>query len=147
MAAAHNARVLARGLIPVPGPVVPKIEVTTITKKKKPLLNRTESLFKAELERRGYKNILAQSITLRIGDDCRYTCDLVTIEPVQFFQAGKSPTELPFYMTFWETKGPHGRRREGINKLKAAAKLYPQFRFVLIDRNGSKWTEKEVGNE
>jgi hypothetical protein len=114
------------------------INVKTLTKTKRPLLNRTESLWKAELERRGHNAIYAQSITLRLGDDCRYLPDLVTITPA---------LDGAFSMTCYETKAPHAFRKAGIVKIKAAAKQYPFIRFVLVMRDKSNWTEKEIGNE
>jgi hypothetical protein len=120
------------------GKAVAALNVQQITPTKKPLLNKTETAWKAELERRGHKAIYAQSISLRLGDDCRYLPDLVTITPA---------LDGAFSMTCYETKAPHAFRKAGIVKIKAAARQYPFIRFVLVMRDKGNWTEKEIGNE
>ena len=68
-----------------------------------------------------------EGITLKLGDDVRYTPDW-------------------FVMTadgeFWcyEVKGPY-RREDAMVKLRVAAAMYP-FRFALVTRDGDEWKFK-----
>lgn len=112
------------------------LSVETIEPTKKPLLNKTETLWKAELERRGHKIILVQALTFRLGDGLTYRPDLVTVS-----------TSFGVTFTCYETKAPHRFAEKGIVKVKAAAKQYPFIRFVLVMRNGGEWTERVIGNE
>lgn len=45
---------------------------------------------------------------------------------------------------FHEAKGPHRFAEKGIIKLRAAAKLYPEFKFVLAKYNRGQWSIKEI---
>lgn len=129
---------------------VPAITVTQIEPKKRPLLNKTETLWRVELERRGHKIILAQAITFNLGDRLTYRPDLIVVEcgerALDYFKAYNSG--VPFLrLTCYETKAPHRFATAGITKIKAAAKQYPFIRFVLVMRDKGKWTERTIGNE
>lgn len=126
-----------------PATARPKMEIKP--PKKKPLLNKTETLFKAELERRGHKVILCQAITLRLGDRMTYRPDFVTVETIGRHNSWDDPLSDAFQITAWETKGPHRFRQAGINKLKAAAAMYPWICFKLVERSGSNWSERTIG--
>lgn len=118
------------------------LSVTKVELKKRELLNKTERLWKAELERRGHKNILVQALTLRLGDRLTYRPDLVTVE-----QTVKTPAGEFALITAYETKAPHRFATAGVTKIKAAAKQYPFIRFVLVMRDKGRWTEREIGSQ
>jgi hypothetical protein len=84
-------------------------------------LNKTEKAFLRML--RGGKQrrlIWIQAVTLRLGDDCRYTPDFMTLN-----HRGRT--------IFWEVKGFF--RDDAKVKLKVAAHEFPQVRFVVVTRN------------
>lgn len=109
--------------------------VKKIAPKKRELLNKTETLWLAELQRRGHQIILAQAITFNIGDRMTYRPDFVVVSIC---------LDQTLRLTAYETKGPHRFKAQGIIKLKSAARQYPYIKWVLIERDGSKWTEKEI---
>lgn len=119
----------------------PTLAIKTIPKKKTPLLNKTETRFKAELERRGHKLILCQAITFRLGNRMTYRPDFVTVEYGEYMLCG----QFAAILTCYETKSPHRFAEKGVQKLKMAATLYPWICFKLIMRNGNEWTERTIG--
>lgn len=149
MAEAHNERVKAKrkysrpvmfdystsGFKPLP--------IKQLPPKKKALMNKTELAFKAELERRGHKIILCQALTFWLADGSSYRPDFVVVDICD----DDTVLLAPLRLTAYETKGQHRFKREGITKLKFAAEKYPFIRFVLVERDGSKWTEKAIGNQ
>ena len=93
-------------------------------------LNKTEKAWLCQL-RLLYPayHIGIQSITLKLGDDCRYTPDFWTIDANgQLF--------------FWETKGFF--RDDAKVKIKVAARLFRWARFVVVTRAKGVWTETPV---
>jgi hypothetical protein len=142
MVIAHNAQVRAKNKRAAPAPA-PAISVKQVAKKKKPLLNKTEALFKAELERRG-ETVLAQAITFKLADALSYRPDFVTVEPIVSEFQGLPLPRNTVTLTAYETKGPHRFKREGINKLKMAATAYPWIKWILVERDKNQWTEKEI---
>lgn len=111
---------------PDPAAVVMKIRPSTEEEK----LNGTE---KRWLER--LRSVVCpewigiQCLTFKLGFDCRYTPDFVTIENGIF--------------TVYEVKG--GLFREDAKaKLQIAARLYPMFRWVLAVRKNNDWKISDV---
>lgn len=117
------------------------LKIKTIAPKKRELMNATEKLWFAELQRRGHKIILCQAITLRLGDRMTYRPDFVTVESLYNLRIDEGQIRL----TCWETKGPHRFKTAGVTKLKAAAAIYPWIKFVLVERNKSQWSERIIG--
>lgn len=70
-----------------------------------------------------------EGITLKIGDDCRYTPDFFVMQ---------ADNELVCY----EIKGPF-KRDDSVVKLKAAAHTFP-FRFFLVTREEGQWNILEI---
>jgi hypothetical protein len=92
-------------------------------------LNKTERRFLAILRARHGQNVRVQAITLVLANRCRYTPDF----SVCFF--GK--------LILWEIKGGFIREDSWI-KLKMAARLYPEFDFVMAQWKNGEWTEVEI---
>lgn len=98
-------------------------------------LNKLEAAWLAEMRYRGIRNIGIQDITLKLGDDCRYTMDFTGIDP------HKNNLRCAF-----EVKGGLFRDDAKV-KLKVAAREFRHvFTFFLVTRdNKSKvWTVEQV---
>jgi hypothetical protein len=86
-------------------------------------LNRTERAYLSHL-RMLYTEAGIQDVTLKLGDDCRYTPDFRTIDENGRF-------------VFHEVKG--FMRDDAQVKLKTAARKFLMFTFVLVRKNGAGW--------
>lgn len=87
-------------------------------------LNKTERAFLSYLRMLGHPDIGVQDLTLKIGDDCRFTPDFRSID-----QNGR--------FCIWETKGY--MRDDALVKLKVAARKFSRFDFYLVKKNGASW--------
>jgi len=96
---------------------------------KQPLLNKTETRWCSVLEGRGYKTVWKQAIRLKLAERLHYTPDFAVI------RLG--------VLTFYEVKGAF-ERDDAIVKLKAAAKLFPQFDFIKAKWANGQWTETPI---
>lgn len=101
-------------------------------------LNKTEQAFLAWLRAQPERFVWVgvQSITLKLGWDCRLTPDFATIDA-----AGQ--------MTFWDTKGTRNGRRhvedDAQAKMAAAARLYRWARFATAHKGPrGEWVITEV---
>lgn len=74
-------------------------------------------------------HIGVQSITLKLGNDCRYTPDFWTID-------------ANGQLIFWETKG--FMRGDADVKLRVAARQFRHFRFILVERKKGQWIETPI---
>jgi hypothetical protein len=93
-------------------------------------LNKTERAYLAILRARTDVDWIGiQSVTLKIADDCRLTCDFI------YLCAG--------VLTFVDTKGGFIREDSTI-KIKVAARMFPWAKFVVAQRISGTWTEKVV---
>jgi hypothetical protein len=72
-----------------------------------------------------------EEITLRLGDDCRYTPD--------FWVLGDDDV-----LEFHEVKGGF-IRDDAKAKLRVAAEKYPHFRFKLAQKKAGAWSRVMVG--
>lgn len=105
-------------------------------------LNKTEQAFFEFLQRGNPHRIhLAQSITLKIANGCRYTPDFITV-----CDCG-SGTEMPEHpqvsqIRAYETKGFF--RDDAAVKLKVAATAYPWIKFHLVTRKKGEWIIQEI---
>jgi hypothetical protein len=139
---AHQSRVGKRELAPVLAPVQGKPLVQVFAEEEakaefgfKPStdeqkLNKTERAFLSYL-RAKYDWVGVQSLTLKLGDDCRYTPDFWTVH------FGR--------MTAWEVKGFW--RDDAKAKIKIASRQFRMFDFcVVMKRKGVKgdWEVTEV---
>lgn len=92
-------------------------------------LNKTEKLFLSDLRMRQTSVIGIQSITLKLGDDCRYTPDFWEVDGVGNF-------------TFYEVKGFW--RDDARVKIKVAARLFPWARFYAVQRLQGRWKYEQI---
>lgn len=95
-------------------------------------LNKTERAYLGVLRARNdIEWIGIQSVTLKLADDCRLTCDFI------YLCSGK--------LTFVDTKGGFIREDSTI-KIKVAARMFPWASFVVAQRISGTWTEKVIAN-
>ena len=93
-------------------------------------LNKTERAYLARLRGLGcYPWVGVQCITLKLGDDCRYTPDFWVLDPDGNLGAR-------------EVKGFF--RDDAKVKIKVAARLYPWIKFVVVKKDKLGWNESEV---
>jgi hypothetical protein len=94
-------------------------------------LNKTEQRYADILERRKMAGTLqdyyVQEITVKIGDDCRYTPDFCVIE-------------MDGTLTFIEIKGGFVRE-DAIVKFRAAAKQFWWAKFEMHQWTGGGWLQ------
>jgi hypothetical protein len=94
-------------------------------------LNKTErryaDILQARWDRGEIQEYLTQEITLKIGEDCRYTPDFCVIE-------------LGGTITFIEIKGGFVRE-DAIVKFRAAAKQFWWARFEMIQYTKTGWQQ------
>lgn len=95
-------------------------------------LNKTEKRWLDVLRMRRFPLIAIQDITLRLGDDCRFTPDFFTV-----------PTTIADRLTFWEVKGGFVRE-DAMVKLRVAARVHQWARFVMAQWKDGRWTETEI---
>ncbi len=103
------------------------LEIAQSTDEQK--LNKTERAYLAVLRARGYPWIGIQNVTLKLGDDCRFTPDFSFVDP-----GGR--------MTFVDVKG--FQRDDALVKIKAAARQFAWALFQIVSRDGNGWEIKEV---
>jgi len=94
-------------------------------------LNKTERAFLVWLRAVAPSYVHIQDITLKLADDCRYTPDFSVNDPARGCR------------TFYEVKGFW--RDDAKVKIKVAARLFPEFRFVVVQKKlGGGWAFSEV---
>lgn len=95
-------------------------------------MNKLEAAWSLELRVRAQQGKIAwwryESITLKLGHDCRYCCDFAVL-----LDTGE--------MVFYECKG--FMRDDALVKLKVAARDFP-FSLILVTRDKGGWKEEEV---
>ena len=119
-----NATALPAGLEHFPRPAITQQVAESKDVQK---LNKTERAF-LEYLRREHRWIGVQCLTLKLGDDCRYTPDLWTHGSDGF--------------TAWEVKGFW--RDDAKVKIKVAARIYPMIRFIVVSKDRDGWTQLEI---
>lgn len=95
-------------------------------------LNKTETEFLERLRDGRYgkmRHIGIQSITLQLGFDCRYTPDFWT-------------RMLGGDFRLWEVKG--FMRDDARVKLYTAARVFPFWTFVLVEKVNGVWRERII---
>ena len=107
-----------------------KVAFTLAPSKDEDKLNKTEKRYLARLRSdTDVEWIGIQSVTLKLGDDCRFTPDFCYIKKAR--------------MTFVDTKGGFVREDSTI-KIKTAARMFPWASFVVAQLIKSQWTEKQI---
>lgn len=92
-------------------------------------LNKTEAEYLFNLRARRYPFIGIKSITLKIGDDCRYTPDFVTYS----IDCGICLHEVKGFM-----------RDDALVKMKVVARMFPFWRLVCARKVKGQWSVTEV---
>lgn len=93
-------------------------------------LNKTEREYLKIIRNRSLGQWIGiQNITLKIGNDCRFTVDFV------YLWNGE--------MRFVDVKGGFVREDSTI-KIKTAARMFPMFKFVVAQKTKSGWTETVI---
>ena len=121
----------ARIVVPVPKAAAPK-----------PRMNKTETAFKAILDRRDYVSVAFEAITLELATGARYTPDFYCVRNDDLRSSDReigADTDAVFY----EVKGGF-IREAALVRLKVAARQYPQFTFILAQLKKGVWTETTV---
>jgi len=93
-------------------------------------LNKTERLFLHYLRAQTNAPVGIQSLTFKLGDDCRYTPDFhVPWMPADGF-------------TCYEVKGFW--RDDARVKIKVAARMFPWAKFIAVQRIKGQWKFEEI---
>lgn len=115
--------------VPIDGGIWDAIETRPSTDEQK--LNKTEKQWLEVLRTNGGW-IGIQCITLKLGDDCRYTPDFFTL----------NNTLAAPGLVAWEVKG--FMRGDAQVKLKTAARMYPWISFRLVTKEKGAFAAPEV---
>jgi len=94
--------------------------------------NKTEAeygwVLRAEQQAGAILEFRYEALTLILGHDCRYTPDYLVVTTLGFLE-------------LHEVKGFH--RDDAMVKLRVAARLFPWFRFLLVEREGGGGFHRE----
>jgi len=94
-------------------------------------LNKTEAAYLAWLRCLGPWWIGVQSVTLKLGHDCRYTPDFFALD-----QEGMRAIDTK------ATRKDTGKalvEEDSMIKMRVAARLFPWCKFLIAYRNGAVW--------
>jgi hypothetical protein len=95
-------------------------------------LNKTERARLEYLRRLPHvKSLHIQAVTVKIGNDCRFTPDFF------YFDANRER------LIAEDTKGGHVWEDSRI-KAKAAARMFPEFTFIVAYKENGGWREEEI---
>lgn len=92
-------------------------------------LNKTEKAYHEWLLGQDYQWVGVQCITLKLGDDCRYTPDFFCLD-----QHGELIAKE--VKGFW--------RDDAKVKIKVAARMFPFIRFQVVMKSGTEWSHTPV---
>jgi len=92
-------------------------------------LNKTEAQYYRFLKLLRHQFVGVQCMTLKLGDDCRYTADFLVLN-----QEGKLEAH--------EVKG--FMRDDALVKLKVAARMYRFINFFLVKKTKTEWKIESV---
>jgi hypothetical protein len=120
----------AKGKVVSPPPPVPQARLKVADPCEVAGLNKTERSFFEFLKSMAYPWIETQAITLKLGHDCRYTPDFAVLSETGSF-------------VLYEVKGFW--RDDARVKIKVAARMFPMFRFIAVQRaKGGGWNFEEI---
>lgn len=108
---------------------VKKSEMTIKPTTDEAKLNKTERAYMQYISLLGYVWIGVQNITLKLGNDTRFTPDFSTID-------------ADGNLRFIDVKG--FQREDALIKIKVAARLFPFAEFVIVKKNKSGWDHNYV---
>lgn len=95
------------------------------------VMNKTEANYAKVLDVMGVRWVY-EAVTLKLGDDCRYTPDFMVI-------AQDDVVEFHEVKGFW--------RDDAKVKLRVASERFPWFRFVAAYLEGGEWRWQAFGPE
>ena len=107
---------------------------------RKSKMNKTERAYEQYLNALYKQGKIAyykyEVITLKLGDDCRLTCDFFVLGP---------QGEVQFHDTkgFWKSKGKaHVEDDAKVKMVIAASSLFPFFEFRIVWQEAGVWKHK-----
>lgn len=112
----------------VPPPPEAVVEIAGSTDEAR--LNKTEKAYLIYL--RGLEGLIwigVQNVTLKLGDDCRYTPDFVTVDANRC-------------LAMREVKGFF--REDAKVKIKVAARMFPWLPFYLVRKTKNGWEHERI---
>ncbi len=116
------------GLLPAAAPSDFKFTISPSTDEQK--LNKTEKAYLAHLRGMpGVSEIGVQDVTLKLGDDCRFTPDF------RYLTADGG-------LVMVDVKG--FQRDDALVKIKVAARQFPMFRFLIVKKIAVGWEETQI---
>jgi len=90
-------------------------------------LNKTERRYYEILQRRRIRSLKVHALRLKLAYRDTYTPEFSGVDEQGRF-------------TIWEVKGPF-IREDAWQKLKMAARSFPEFRFIMAQWDGKQWEE------
>lgn len=93
-------------------------------------LNKTERAFLAHLRANQAHCLHVQAVTLKLAHDCRLTVDFTYLN------------QSNWRFTFVDVKG--WQREDALIKMKVAARMFPEFDFVIVKKTKDGWDTKTV---
>lgn len=109
---------------------VPNVDFTPRPSTDEQKLNKTEKAYLRYCEMLKRPQIRIQAITLKLAHDCRFTPDVSYLD-----ENGR--------MVLVDVKGGH-TWEDALIKIRVAARMFSEFRFILAKKNKSTWDEKEI---
>ena len=107
----------------------PFVNLTVKPQTEEDKLNKLERRWLAHMRALHMQEIGIQSLTLKLGDDCRYTPDFTTID-------------AHGHLVAYETKG--FMRDDAQVKIKIAARKFRWIEFVLVTEENHQWIETQI---
>lgn len=131
---AHNARVANPAMSQVPATenaITRQIDLSSRPNTDEEKLNKTERAYLWHLRKLNVPNLRIQQMILKLADDCRLTVDFTYVNA-----NGR--------LVFVDVKGGFWREDAKI-KIKVAARMYPEFVFVVATRDKTgQWNEQII---
>jgi hypothetical protein len=118
------------------GDLKPARPATRLRQSSKPLMNKLETEFYGKLDK-AYP-IRIQAVTFKLANGLRYTPDFFCAE--DYSCASGISASFP---TAWEVKGAWVDG-DSFPKLKMAASVFPEIRWLLVWKKDGVWQEQEI---
>jgi hypothetical protein len=106
--------------------------------KQKPQMNGTETQLHGMLLTRGFDKVEFEGLSLTLANGARYTPDFYCSKAVETVLGA-----CAHITTFYECKN-NFIREASLVRLKVAARIYPEFIFILAQKKKGIWSEKVI---